>query len=91
MCCVLLIFVDGHGGARKLPRTKRTALKREIWCSVTTDMHTIGRDRCVMSSLLRPIAAAAGQELLKGDYIQADETPVDVQYTWPNGAVAAHD
>jgi transposase len=29
--------------------------------------------------LLSPIAAAMGQELLKRDYIQADETPVDVQ------------
>ena len=32
-----------------------------------------------MGELLSPIAAAMGQELLKGDYIQADETPVDVQ------------
>src|SRR5262249_37376276 len=32
-----------------------------------------------VGELLRPIAAAMGQELLKGDYIQADETPVDVQ------------
>jgi transposase len=30
-------------------------------------------------ALLSPIAAAMGQELLRGDYIQADETPVDVQ------------
>src|ERR1700693_6383637 len=29
--------------------------------------------------LLRPISAAMGQELLAGDYIQADETPVAVQ------------
>src|SRR5882762_6779388 len=32
-----------------------------------------------VGELLRPIAAAMGQELLRGDYIQADETPVDVQ------------
>jgi transposase len=32
-----------------------------------------------VGELLRPITAAMGQELLKGDYIQADETPVDVQ------------
>ena len=32
-----------------------------------------------VGELLRPISAAMGQELLKGDYIQADETPVDVQ------------
>ena len=32
-----------------------------------------------IGELLRPIAAAMGQELLKGDYIQADETPVHVQ------------
>ena len=32
-----------------------------------------------VGELLRPIAAAMSQELLKGDYIQADETPVDVQ------------
>ena len=32
-----------------------------------------------VGELLSPIAAAMGQELLKGDYIQADETPVDVQ------------
>jgi transposase len=29
--------------------------------------------------LQSPIAAAMGQELLRGDYIQADETPVGVQ------------
>jgi transposase len=55
-----------------------------------------------VGELLRPITAAMGQELLKGDYIQADETPVDVQmhdgrgknhqaYLWqysrPNGPV----
>ncbi len=32
-----------------------------------------------VGELLRPITAAMSQELLKGDYIQADETPVDVQ------------
>src|SRR6201993_397913 len=32
-----------------------------------------------VGELLRPISAAMGQELLRGDYIQADETPVDVQ------------
>ena len=32
-----------------------------------------------VGELLRPITTAMGQELLKGDYIQADETPVDVQ------------
>ena len=32
-----------------------------------------------VGELLSPISAAMGQELLKGDYIQADETPVDVQ------------
>ena len=32
-----------------------------------------------VGELLSPITAAMGQELLKGDYIQADETPVDVQ------------
>ena len=32
-----------------------------------------------VGELLRPITAAMGQELLKGDYIQADETPVPVQ------------
>src|SRR5580692_10978529 len=32
-----------------------------------------------VGELLRPITAAMGQELLKGDYIQADETAVDVQ------------
>ena len=32
-----------------------------------------------VGELLSPIAAAMGQELLKGDYIQADESPVDVQ------------
>jgi transposase len=32
-----------------------------------------------VGELLSPIAAAMSQELLKGDYIQADETPVDVQ------------
>jgi transposase len=32
-----------------------------------------------VSELLSPIAAAMSQELLKGDYIQADETPADVQ------------
>ena len=32
-----------------------------------------------VGELLSPIAASMGQELLKGDYIQADETPVDVQ------------
>ena len=32
-----------------------------------------------VGELLRPITAAMGQELLEGDYIQADETPVDVQ------------
>ena len=32
-----------------------------------------------VGELLRPITAAMGQELLRGDYIQADETPVDVQ------------
>jgi transposase len=32
-----------------------------------------------VGELLSPIAAAMGQELLKGDYIQADETLVDVQ------------
>jgi transposase len=32
-----------------------------------------------VGELLSPIAAAMGQELLRGDYIQADETPVDVQ------------
>jgi Transposase IS66 family len=32
-----------------------------------------------VGELLRPITAAMGQELLKGDYIQADETPVDVR------------
>ena len=32
-----------------------------------------------VGELLRPITAAMGQELLKGDYIQADETPVAVQ------------
>jgi hypothetical protein len=30
-----------------------------------------------VGELLSPIAAAMGKELLKGDYIQADETPVD--------------
>ncbi len=29
---------------------------------------------CGFGELLRPITAAMGQELLKGDYIQADET-----------------
>lgn len=32
-----------------------------------------------VGELLRPITAAMGQELLKGDYIQEDETPVAVQ------------
>jgi transposase len=32
-----------------------------------------------VGELLRPITAAMGQELLRGDYIQADETPVAVQ------------
>src|ERR1700720_2495832 len=32
-----------------------------------------------VGELLGPITAAMGQELLKGNYIQADETPVDVQ------------
>src|SRR5260370_28262043 len=32
-----------------------------------------------VGELLSPIAAAMGQELLRGDYIQADETPLDVQ------------
>jgi len=32
-----------------------------------------------VGELLSPIAVAMGQELLRGDYIQADETPVDVQ------------
>jgi transposase len=32
-----------------------------------------------VGELLSPIAAEMGQELLRGDYIQADETPVDVQ------------
>ena len=32
-----------------------------------------------VGELLRPISAAMGQELLAGDYIQADETPVAVQ------------
>src|SRR5580692_9631568 len=32
-----------------------------------------------VGELLRPIFAAMGKELLRGDYIQADETPVDVQ------------
>ena len=55
-----------------------------------------------VGQLLSPIAAAMGQELLRGDYIQADETPVGVQmhdgraknhqaYLWqyshPNGPV----
>jgi len=55
-----------------------------------------------VGELLRPITAAMSQELLKGDYIQADETPVGVQmhdgrgknhqaYLWqysrPGGAV----
>jgi transposase len=55
-----------------------------------------------VGELLRPISGAMAQELLAGDYIQADETPVDVQsertkgknhqaYLWqysrPGGAV----
>jgi hypothetical protein len=32
-----------------------------------------------VGELLSPIAVAMGQELLRGDYIQAEETPVDVQ------------
>jgi transposase len=32
-----------------------------------------------VGELLRPVAAAAGRELLGGSYIQADETPVPVQ------------
>jgi transposase len=55
-----------------------------------------------VGELLRPITAAMSQELLRGDYIQADETPVNVQmhdsggknhqaYLWqysrPGGAV----
>jgi hypothetical protein len=32
-----------------------------------------------VGELLRPITAAMGQELLKGDYIQADEPRVDVE------------
>jgi transposase len=38
-------------------------------------------DGCVMTvgGLLIPVAAAMGRELLGGTYIQADETPVDVQ------------
>jgi transposase len=32
-----------------------------------------------VGELLRPITAVMGQELLRDDYIQADETPVDVQ------------
>jgi transposase len=32
-----------------------------------------------VGELLRPISGAMAQELLAGDYIQADETPVDVQ------------
>src|SRR5207245_6696270 len=32
-----------------------------------------------VGELLSPIAAAMSQELLKGDYIMADESPVDVQ------------
>jgi hypothetical protein len=32
-----------------------------------------------VGELLSPIVAAMGQELLEGDYIQADETPVGVQ------------
>ena len=32
-----------------------------------------------VGELLSPIAVVMGQELLRGDYIQADETPVDVQ------------
>src|SRR5271165_473387 len=32
-----------------------------------------------VGELLRPITVAMAQELVAGDYIQADETPVDVQ------------
>jgi hypothetical protein len=39
-----------------------------------------------VGELLSPIAAAMGQELLRGDYIQADETPVDVQACLRPGA-----
>ncbi len=39
-----------------------------------------------VGELLRPITAAMGQELLKGDYIQADETPVDVQMHDPGSS-----
>ena len=34
---------------------------------------------CEWVSYLLPIAGAMGRELLAGSYIQADETPVDVQ------------
>jgi hypothetical protein len=32
-----------------------------------------------VGELLTPVSAAIGRELLDGSYIQADETPVDVQ------------
>ena len=32
-----------------------------------------------VGGLLIPVAAAMGHELVRGTYIQADETPVDVQ------------
>ena len=33
-----------------------------------------------VGELLRPISRAVAQELLAGNYIQADETPVEVQF-----------
>jgi hypothetical protein len=64
--------------ARERTVTAVGALRFEIR---TTSSTWATLDGWVMrvGELLSPIVAAMGQELLRGDYIQADETPVDVQ------------
>jgi transposase len=84
-----------------LPLYRQSAiLEREVGIEMSRATLTGWINR--VGELLRPICAAMSQELLKGDYIQADETPVAVQmhdgrgknhqaYLWqyskPGGAV----
>jgi transposase len=65
----------------KYATTSRSIVRAHLKRETGIDLSRATLDSWVMrvGELLRPIAAAMGQELLTGSYIQADETTVGVQ------------
>ena len=73
---VIDTVVSKYGG--HLPLYRQSAiLERETGLEISRA--TLDGWVMRVGELLRPIAAVIGRELIGGSYIQADETPVDVQ------------